>query len=330
MPKTKVNSRAAPAVQLSAEDLKEVETILQDFDQQCDKFMADVAKDNETLLDSLANSAKLELFKWPKTARKKKLGDIFPPADSDIWKNYEELEAAALAGKSDPSSSSTTDSLASSSVENNALEDAMEEVAESVASQVKRGIKSTRKKGAAAVARTKVLQTPSVMAHSAMLPPSTGVRRSTRKRMPTDRAMETPMMNTMTSTGNRTRGRTASIVKGNAFETPCIRAATRADMMTPLNRSVARIAKPGERLFLVSDNSSPIVDGTYTATKGRAKKAIKPAKVAADEVKIPLGGGRTLMLPVDAEEGGLNDLDLDTDAREKILKIKAMLDKVQF
>ena len=59
-----------------------------------------------------------------------------------------------------------------------------------------------------------------------------------------------------------------------------VRAATRADMMTPLNRSVARIAKPGERLFLVSDNSSPIVDGTYTATKGRgAKKAIKPAKV---------------------------------------------------
>ena len=50
-------------------------------------------------------------------------------------------------------------------------------------------------------------------------------------------------------------------------------------MMTPLNRSVARVAKPGERLFLVSDNSSPIVDGTYTATKGRAKRAIKPAKV---------------------------------------------------
>ena len=59
----------------------------------------------------------------------------------------------------------------------------------------------------------------------------------------------------------------------------CLRAATRSDMMTPLNRSVARVAKPGERLFLVSDNSSPIVDGTYTATKGRAKKAIKPAKV---------------------------------------------------
>ena len=51
-----------------------------------------------------------------------------------------------------------------------------------------------------------------------------------------------------------------------------------------------------------------------------------------EEVKIPLGDGRTLMLPVDAglEEGGLNDLDLDQDAREKILKIKAMLDKVQF
>ena len=48
-------------------------------------------------------------------------------------------------------------------------------------------IKSTRKRGAAAVARTKVLQTPSVAANGAMLPPSTGVRRSTRKRMPTGR-----------------------------------------------------------------------------------------------------------------------------------------------
>ena len=35
MPKTKVSSRTSPPVQLSAEDLKEVETILQDFDQQC-------------------------------------------------------------------------------------------------------------------------------------------------------------------------------------------------------------------------------------------------------------------------------------------------------
>merc|ERR1719471_1215717 len=292
-------------------------------------------------MDSLGSFAKLELLKWPKNDRKKKLCDIFPPADSDIWKNYDQLEAAALSGKSEPpsSSSAAADSVASStsSADNNALEDAMEQVAESVASQVKRGIKSTRKKGAAAVARTKALQTPSVVANGSMLPPpSTGVRRSTRKRMPTDRllATETPM-NAMPSTaaaGGRTRGRTASIVKGSAFETPCIRAATRSDMMTPLNRSVARVAKPGERLFLVSDNSSPIVDGTYTATKGRAKRAIKPAK-DTEEVKIPLGDGRTLMLPVDAgsEEGSsLNDLDLDQDAREKILKIKAMLDKVQF
>ena len=51
-------------------------------------------------------------------------------------------------------------------------------------------------------------------------------------------------------------------------------------MMTPLNRSVARIAKPGEHLFLVSANSSPIVDGTYTATKGRGKKATKATKVS--------------------------------------------------
>ena len=103
-----------------------------------DKFLADVDKDNETFLDSLGNYSKLELFKWPKTARKKKLGDIFPAADSEIWRNYDELEAAALAGQSEPSSSSTTDSVASSSVDNNALKDAMEQVAESVASQASR------------------------------------------------------------------------------------------------------------------------------------------------------------------------------------------------
>merc|ERR1719471_757913 len=80
-------------------------------------------------MDSLGSFAKLELLKWPKNDRKKKLCDIFPPADSDIWKNYDQLEAAALSGKSEPPSSSSSnaaDSVASSSssaADNNALED---------------------------------------------------------------------------------------------------------------------------------------------------------------------------------------------------------------
>ena len=322
MSKTNPNNRTSHPVQLSSEDLKEVETILEDFDQQCDKFLVDVDKNNDTFLDSLGSFAKLELLKWPKNDRKKKLGDIFPTTDSEIWKNYYGFEAAIHSGKSD-TSPSATHSMASSSAENDALKDALEEVAEIVASQVKRGVKSTRKKGSASAPRTRALQTPS------MPPPSAGVRRSTRKRTAT--AMESPM-NAVPSTS--TRGRAATIVRGGAFGTPSIRAAARSDMMTPLNRSVARTAKPGERLFLVSENSSPIVDGTYTATKGRAKKPIKAAEeaaAAAEEVKIPLGGGRTLMLPLDApsEEGGLSDLDLDDEARETLLKIRSMLDKVQ-
>ena len=99
--------------------------------------MADVAVDNETFLDSLGSFAKLELLKWPKTDRKKKLGDIIPPTDSEIWKNYDALEVAALSGKSEPLSS-TTDSVASSSVESDAMKDAMEQVAESVTSQASR------------------------------------------------------------------------------------------------------------------------------------------------------------------------------------------------
>ena len=63
-----------------------------------------------------------------------------------------------------------------------------------------------------------------------------GVRKSTRKRTVTDRllaTMETPLYGGAASSssaapstsaaGGRTRGRTASIVRGNAFETPSIR-----------------------------------------------------------------------------------------------------------
>ena len=49
--------------------------------------------------------------------------------------------------------------------------------------------------------------------------------------------------------------------------------------------------------------------------------------MAEPEIKIALGDGRTLMLPLDGADGGAgpSDLDLDDDAREKILKIKAKL-----
>ena len=43
---------------------------------------------------------RLETLRWPRTQRKKKLGDIFPAADSKIWENYDEMEAAARGGES--------------------------------------------------------------------------------------------------------------------------------------------------------------------------------------------------------------------------------------
>jgi hypothetical protein len=82
--------------------------------------------------------------------------------------------------------------------------------------------------------------------------------------------------------------------------------ALKTDMMTPLNRSVARIAKPGETLVLVSENCSLIVNGMYTATKkgGRGKK-VTAAADAGDVVPIPLGERRTLMLPMQVNLWGV-------------------------
>ena len=61
-----------------------------------------IQKENAEFMDSLDSFAKMELSKWTEDERKKKLCDIFPPADSEMWKNYDVLEAAAAADENDP------------------------------------------------------------------------------------------------------------------------------------------------------------------------------------------------------------------------------------
>ena len=65
-----------------------------------------------------------------------------------------------------------------------------------------------------------------------------------------------------------------------------------------------------------------------TGLQGRFPQFLAVPQVSEPEIKIALGDGRTLMLPLDGADGadgGPSDLDLDDDAREKILKIKAKL-----
>jgi hypothetical protein len=218
------------------------------------------------------------------------------------------------------------------------LQDAMEAVAEDITLQVKRGIRLTGKKGEAAVSRTRALKIPHATenASSTMAPPppSTGLRKSTRKRATKAQDDLLTPMNAMPSTSRVARA-SASVVKGNPtgnqILTPNIRIPKTPSMMTPLNRSVARVAKPGETLTLVSENCSPIVNGSYTATK-KGERGRKKAATAVDVVPIPLGDGRTLMLPMHAGPSSSSssnpppELADDEVAKDKLIQVRKMMD----
>ena len=92
---------------------------------------------------------------------------------------------------------------------------------------------------------------------------------------------------------------------------------------------MARVAKPGETLVLVSENCSPIVNGTYTATrKGTKRKTAKNTQSETNMASIPLGDGRTVMLPL--ASGGNEDqqLELDESAKAKLLEVRSIMDKL--
>ncbi len=186
------HSHSSSADLLSESDVKEAETLLVDFDVQWSKILSDIEKQNEAHLESLASFAKMEMLKVPRNLRKKTVAEI-----------------TAEGAKKQEAEEETT------STQPPMLKDAMAAVAEDVTSQVKRGLKSTRKRGAAAVARTRDLQTP-----MGPPPPSTGVRRSTRRRAPPANHAETPLNAPSASK------RVASVVRGNVnnpFETPSFR-----------------------------------------------------------------------------------------------------------
>ena len=134
-----------------------------------------------------------------------------------------------------------------------------------------------------------------------MLPPvSSTVRRSTRKRLPVNRDLATPL-NSIRST-----------VK-TGMKTPLI--TPKFDIRTPLNRSVMRLAKPNETL--VSLSGSPVIAGESTVKRGR-----RTAK--DDHVPIRLGKGKTVVVPIDEDVG--ESLELDENEREKLEKLRSNID----
>ncbi len=101
--------------------------------------------------------------------------------------------------------------------------------------------------------------------------------------------------------------------------------------MTPLSRSVLRAAKPGETLQLVSEKGSPIINGTYTATKKGQKR--RTTKTAPSDLAIPLGDGRTVIVPFPAgndtaDVDGQPEIGLREEEKAKLLQVRNVLDKL--
>ena len=163
-------------------------------------------------------------------------------------------------------------------------------------------------------------------------PPSTGVRKSTRKR--TTRNAFTPGglqdETVLTSTANttRTRGR-------RLLQTPCnisiVAPPSALPMITPKiggiepftpqtgAKSALRIPKPNETTFSI--NGSPIYTGATTLKRGKGRKAFVPAAT------VGLGDGRELILEK-LDDADAPDIQLDEDAIAKVLAVKKQLDKL--
>lgn len=96
------------------------------------------------------------------------------------------------------------------------------------------------------------------------------------------------------------------------------------DLSTPLPRSVMRVAKPNETL--VSLHGSPVLAVATTVKKKRGGKG--KSETATENVHIPLGKGKTMVVPIQENGKGGEAPDLDDEDREKILKLRANLDSM--
>lgn len=131
------------------------------------------------------------------------------------------------------------------------------------------------------------------------------MRRSSRKRTANKAYdFETPL--------NAGRGRGNNRVLATPMITP------KFDVNTPLTKTIFREAKPNETL--ISMSGSPVCPIASAAGKSKAKKAMK------NHFAVPLDNGKTMMVPMD--QAGQHDLDLDEDARQKILSMRSALDNL--
>ena len=329
-----VNENILTLEELSDDKKKQYQSLLEDFDKQVESHIEEARAEMEKMCKQIQNAYKVEIFKLPKQHKNLLIEDA-------VQKTLEQKQQK------------TVNAVRESSIFQANLAKAKESVDNLVQNEVLKVEKSAKKKargGASTVKKTK--RKPSFN----VLPPPTDLRRSTRKRIPTDRSilgMETPMHGpalakgplTSTAYSNRVRGVGRN---GTVMQTPMGPNYTAAfadvsnvlpyitpkfDLATPLHKqpTVMRTAKADETI--ISLHGSPIYVG-QTARKGRRVKGAM-APPPSDNVEIGIGDGKKLVLPIDQDlnqdqEGDENTAPIDFDqvALERIKKLKANLEKL--
>ena len=316
--------------QLPDEKKKRYHSMLEDFDKQVESHIEEARSNMEDIMKQIRNSYKVEIFK--------------------LLKGQKDLNQEELVLKNIEEKKKKHENVRESSIFQSNLEKVSENVGNLVINQIAKVEKSAKKRargGASTIKKVKKKQS-----FNEPPPPSTGLRRSTRKRIPSERSflnMETPYGGiglakgplTSTAYSNRTRGMGRNLT---VMQTPCGPNYTAAfadvsnvlptitpkfDMATPFNRqlTVMRTAKQNETI--ISLGGSPIYVG-QTSRKNRRGKANPPSS-PADLVAIGIGDGKKLMIPtnngIDSDEKA-QPLDLDEEALKRLKMLRDNLENM--
>lgn len=263
-----------------ADDLPEgrkklYDSILEDFDKQVEARIEQINSAIGALQKQIKSQFKVALLQQSRATRQLKVEDFY----------YKDKESSSEEEKTD-------------------LNVECAKLAVSISNNISKEVKTTvcgasEKKSKKSPSGTKGRRTKksSILAsHGAV--PSSGVRRSTRKRLAPSWLDETgpnatPLASSTltaaalggfsTAKTSRSKGRLLSTA-----QTPMI--TPKFDMATPLNRTVSRTAKADEK-FLMSMQGSPVyVGGRSRSTKNE------------NLIPLPIGNGQTLMVPADNPE----------------------------
>ena len=313
--------------QLPEDKKKCYHSLLEDFDKQVEARIEEARAEVEKIMKQLQNAYKVEIFKLPKDQKNLLIEDL-------VLKNMEMNR-----NKSD-------NPMRESSIFQSNLAKVSESVDSLVTKEVAKVEKSAKKKGRGGTSTVK--KTKSKQYFNEPPPPST-LRRSSRKRIPSNRSMfsvETPLAGagyakgplTSTAYSNRTR---AMGRNGSVMQTPCgpnyasgfpdvscvLPAITpKFNIETPLTKQMSIMRPANQNETLMSLRGSPIYVGE-TARKNRRAKAPAPSS-PDDHVSVKIGDGKKLVIPIDqnlGEEENATPLDLD---QENIKRIKALRDNL--